>query len=229
MPTRPVEDHPARTAQARHLCRSVWFDQAVTGRSCAEIGIPTTPDRSFSLTRSDTIASVQAAHRQRCELSRQTMAALSLDDVVDGRGRRLVWAIAAACTPRARTARRARRHPPEADPRPTRPLTCAQAELKQIGHRVPPRGSTKACTPDECPRPHHETSHRARNGDHPLSWARLHKRHPTSLADGTIRSRPLGVPSRTTEVRNRPSERQLIAELRRASHDIEIDRQPGGW
>ena len=109
----------------------VWFDQAVTGRSYAEIGIPTTLDRSFSLTRSDTIASVQAAHRQRCELSRQTMAALSLDDVVDGRGRRLVWAIAAACTPRARTARRARRHPPGADPRPTRPLTRAQAELKQ--------------------------------------------------------------------------------------------------
>ena len=41
----------------------------------------------------DTITSVQAAHRQRCELSRQTMAALSLDDVVDGRGHRLVWAL----------------------------------------------------------------------------------------------------------------------------------------
>ena len=71
----------------------VWFDQAVTGRSYAEIGIPTTPDRSFSLTKRDTIASVQAAHRQRCELSRQTMAALSLDDVVDGRGDRLVWTL----------------------------------------------------------------------------------------------------------------------------------------
>ena len=71
----------------------VWFDRAVTGRSYAEIGIPTTPDRSFSLTKSDTIASVRAAHRQRCELSRQTMAALSLDDVVVGRGHRLVWAL----------------------------------------------------------------------------------------------------------------------------------------
>ena len=71
----------------------VWFDQAVTGRSYAEIGIPTTPDRSFSLTKRDTIASVQAAHRQRCEMSRQTMAALSLDDVVDGRGDRLVWTL----------------------------------------------------------------------------------------------------------------------------------------
>ena len=71
----------------------VWFDQAVTGRSSAEIGIPTTPNRSFILTNSDTIASVQAAHRQRCEQSRQTMAALALDDVVDGRGHRLVWAL----------------------------------------------------------------------------------------------------------------------------------------
>jgi uncharacterized damage-inducible protein DinB len=71
----------------------VWFDQAVTGRSYAEIGIPATPDRSFSLTKRDTIASVQAAYRQRCEQSRQTMAALTLDDVVDGRGHRLVWAL----------------------------------------------------------------------------------------------------------------------------------------
>jgi hypothetical protein len=71
----------------------VWFDQAVTGRSYAEIGIPTTPDRSFILTKGDTIASVQAAHRQRCERSRQTMAALSLDEVVDGRGHHLVWAL----------------------------------------------------------------------------------------------------------------------------------------
>jgi hypothetical protein len=71
----------------------VWFDQAVTGRPPAETGIPTTPDRSFTLHRSDTIASVREAHRQRCEASRRTMAALRLDDVVDGRGERVVWAL----------------------------------------------------------------------------------------------------------------------------------------
>src|SRR5918994_7066815 len=64
----------------------VWFDQAISGRTYADIGIPTTPARSFTLTKHDTIASVQAAHRRRCELSRRTMAALSLDAVVDGRG-----------------------------------------------------------------------------------------------------------------------------------------------
>ncbi|MGH3572201.1 MAG: DUF664 domain-containing protein [Pseudonocardiaceae bacterium] len=29
----------------------VWFDEAVTGRSRAEIGIPETPDKSFMLYR----------------------------------------------------------------------------------------------------------------------------------------------------------------------------------
>jgi len=71
----------------------VWFDQAVTGRSTAEIGIATTPARSFGLTGNDTIASIQAAHRRRCERSRQTMAALALEDAVDGRGHRMVWAV----------------------------------------------------------------------------------------------------------------------------------------
>jgi hypothetical protein len=71
----------------------VWFDQAISGRSYVEIGIPTTPSRSFTLTSDDTIAPVQAAHRRRCERSRRTMAARSLDSVVDGRGPRPVWAL----------------------------------------------------------------------------------------------------------------------------------------
>ncbi|MGI8702343.1 MAG: DUF664 domain-containing protein [Nocardioidaceae bacterium] len=49
----------------------VWFDQAITGRSYKEIGIASTPDRSFTLTKSDTVASVQAAHRSRCAASRR--------------------------------------------------------------------------------------------------------------------------------------------------------------
>src|SRR5918994_2550063 len=64
----------------------VWFDEAISGRAYADIGIPTTPAQSFTLTKHDTIASVQAPHRRGCELSRRTMAALSLDAVVDGRG-----------------------------------------------------------------------------------------------------------------------------------------------
>ncbi len=71
----------------------VWFDQAITGRSYKEIGIASTPDRSFTLTKSDTVASVQAAHRSRCAASRRAMAELTLDDIVDGRGERTVWAL----------------------------------------------------------------------------------------------------------------------------------------
>ena len=71
----------------------VWFEQAVTGRSNTEIGIASTPDRSFTLTKSDTITSIQEAHRRRCEASRRTMAELTLDAIVDGRGARSVWAL----------------------------------------------------------------------------------------------------------------------------------------
>ncbi|MFB9907744.1 DinB family protein [Allokutzneria oryzae] len=65
----------------------VWFDEAVTGRSRAEIGIPATPDDSFVLTDEDTIETVRAAHRAACEASRQATAHLGLDDVLPGNRR----------------------------------------------------------------------------------------------------------------------------------------------
>jgi hypothetical protein len=71
----------------------VWFDQAVTGRSYAEIGIASTVDGSFTLRKGDTIATVQAAYRKRWETSRGNLAGLQSDDVVDGRGARPVWAL----------------------------------------------------------------------------------------------------------------------------------------
>jgi hypothetical protein len=71
----------------------VWFDQAISGRPYAEIGIASTPDRSFTLRKTDTIASIQQAHRNRGEMSRRTLAGLTLDAIVDGRGHRSVWAL----------------------------------------------------------------------------------------------------------------------------------------
>jgi hypothetical protein len=65
----------------------VWFDEAVTCRSRAEIGIPATPDESFILDDDDTIASIQAAHREACEASRRATSSLRLDDVVHGNRR----------------------------------------------------------------------------------------------------------------------------------------------
>ncbi|TNH21511.1 DinB family protein [Micromonospora orduensis] len=65
----------------------VWFDEAVTCRSRAEIGIPATPDESFVLDDSDTIATIQRAHREACEASRRATASLGLDDLLRGNRR----------------------------------------------------------------------------------------------------------------------------------------------
>ena len=65
----------------------VWFDEAITCRSRAEIGIPATPDESFILEDQDTIASIQAGHRDACEASRQAASQLDLDDMVSGNRR----------------------------------------------------------------------------------------------------------------------------------------------
>ncbi len=65
----------------------VWFDEAVTCRSRAEIGIPATPDESFVLDDDDTIATVARAHREACDSSRRATASLGLDDMVNGNRR----------------------------------------------------------------------------------------------------------------------------------------------
>ena len=65
----------------------VWFDEAVTCRPRAEIGIPATPDESFILDDNDTIATVQRAHREACEASRHAVSSLGLDDIVQGNRR----------------------------------------------------------------------------------------------------------------------------------------------
>jgi uncharacterized damage-inducible protein DinB len=65
----------------------IWFDEAVTCRSRAEIGIPETSGESFILDDHDTIATIQQAHREACEASRRAASALGLDDVLRGHRR----------------------------------------------------------------------------------------------------------------------------------------------
>lgn len=65
----------------------VWFDEAITCRTRAEIGIPATPDESFILDDGDSIASVQRAHREACVGSRRAASSLGLDDLVHGNRR----------------------------------------------------------------------------------------------------------------------------------------------
>jgi Protein of unknown function (DUF664) len=62
----------------------VWFDEAVTGRSRAEIGIPADSGESFILHDNDTIAAVQQAHREACQSSRRATSSLGLEDRVYG-------------------------------------------------------------------------------------------------------------------------------------------------
>jgi hypothetical protein len=62
----------------------VWFDEAVTGRSRAEIGIPEASSESFILDGDDTIDTIARAHREACEASRGATASLGLDDEVYG-------------------------------------------------------------------------------------------------------------------------------------------------
>ena len=65
----------------------VWFDEAITCRNRAEIGIPAAPDESFILAENDTIPGLRAAYLQACEDSRRRAASLELDDLVRGNRR----------------------------------------------------------------------------------------------------------------------------------------------
>lgn len=71
----------------------VWFDQAITGRTYDEIGIPATVNGSFTVRAGDTIQTVSDAYHRRCEASRRLLADLRSDEVVEGRGPRPVWAL----------------------------------------------------------------------------------------------------------------------------------------
>lgn len=71
----------------------VWFDQAITGRAFADIGIASTVDGSYTLRSTDTIASVQVDFRERWATSKRNIDGRPLGEVVDGRGARPVWAL----------------------------------------------------------------------------------------------------------------------------------------
>ena len=79
----------APSSEVKHatFVEKVWFDEAITCRPRAEIGIPATPDESFILHDDDTIATVQEAHRAACQASHRATSALGLDDIVRGNRR----------------------------------------------------------------------------------------------------------------------------------------------
>lgn len=65
----------------------IWFDEAISCRPRAEVGIPASADESFILEDDDTIATIRQAHREACESSRRATAPLGLDDLVHGNRR----------------------------------------------------------------------------------------------------------------------------------------------
>ena len=69
----------------------VWFDQAVTGASLKQVGVAATPDASFTLHRTDTVASVSDGYRAAIKAARANTADLDLDAEVRGRGAHRVW------------------------------------------------------------------------------------------------------------------------------------------
>ena len=71
-----------------------WFGHVLDGRDLKELGVASTPDRSFVLTKKDDIAEVRAAHKAACEDSRRIAVQLSLGDEAGGpRGATSLWAV----------------------------------------------------------------------------------------------------------------------------------------
>lgn len=63
-----------------------YLQHCVTGQPLTELGVASTPDRSFVLTRADTIATVRQAHTAACRASRAAAAGLAFGGTVLGRG-----------------------------------------------------------------------------------------------------------------------------------------------
>ena len=62
----------------------VWFGEVIGGIPRTEQGLPAAVADSFLLTEEDTIASLQAAHREACAASRDAVTGMTLDDVALG-------------------------------------------------------------------------------------------------------------------------------------------------
>lgn len=101
----------------------VWFDQAVTDGLIKRSGLPPRLIAPLRSPQSDTVASIQEAHRHRCAASRVAMRELALDAEVEGRGKRTVWGPVSAGAPRARPACRTCRHSARTSSRPTHHVT----------------------------------------------------------------------------------------------------------
>lgn len=88
----PVPGAPALLGVVRHTAyvEGVWFDERITGRPRAEIGLPVSTANSWKVRRSDSIASVSADCRRIHEIVDQNLAGRGLDAEVGSAGRTLL-------------------------------------------------------------------------------------------------------------------------------------------
>ncbi|CCH89258.1 conserved protein of unknown function [Modestobacter italicus] len=70
-----------------------YLQHRVTGQPLSELGVASTPDRSFVLTQEDTIASVRQAHTTACRHSRDAAADLAFGGTVHGRDEQSVVSV----------------------------------------------------------------------------------------------------------------------------------------
>jgi Protein of unknown function (DUF664) len=84
-----VESETTLLGLVKHatFVEQVWFREAISGRSRAELGIVAGPGESFHLTSDDTIDTVRSAFRVACQKSREAVANLDFDTVVVGNRR----------------------------------------------------------------------------------------------------------------------------------------------
>jgi hypothetical protein len=59
----------------------VWFDVAIAGKTRAELGLPQDIDPTFTLTDSDTIASLRSEYADAVATAERIAAGLDLDDL----------------------------------------------------------------------------------------------------------------------------------------------------
>ena len=73
------------------FAQRVWYDQDITGRSRADMGLPEAAEDSWILDEADTVESVLSGFLTVCAESRLAIASMGLDTIVTGRRPHPLW------------------------------------------------------------------------------------------------------------------------------------------
>ncbi|WP_299575924.1 DinB family protein [uncultured Williamsia sp.] len=73
------------------FAQRIWYDQDITGRSRADMGLPEAAEDSWILDDTDTIESVLSGFLTVCAESRLAIASMGLDTIVTGRRPHPLW------------------------------------------------------------------------------------------------------------------------------------------